>query len=54
MLGRIQLQDGEQSRNLLILHYGGVAEWFKAAVLKTAVLVRVPWVRILPPPPEVY
>ncbi len=34
------------------LKCGGVAEWFKAAVLKTAVLVRVPWVRILPPPPE--
>ncbi len=29
---------------------GGVAEWFKAAVLKTAVLARVPWVRITPPP----
>ena len=47
----MQLQDGERSRNLLILNCGGVAEWLKAAVLKTAVLVRVPWVRILPPPP---
>jgi hypothetical protein len=28
-----------------------VAEWFKAAVLKTAVLARVPWVRIPPLPP---
>ncbi len=50
-LQRIQLPDGKHIRNLLILNYGGVAEWFKAAVLKTAVLVRVPWVRILPPPP---
>ena len=30
--------------------FGGVAEWSKAAVLKTAALARVPWVRILPPP----
>jgi hypothetical protein len=30
---------------------GGVAEWFKAAVLKTAVLARVPGVRIPSPPP---
>src|SRR3954454_5977136 len=30
---------------------GGVVEWFKAAVLKTAVPARVPWVRIPPPPP---
>src|SRR6187431_565480 len=29
---------------------GGVAERFKAPVLKTGVLVRVPWVRIPPPP----
>ena len=28
-----------------------MAEWFKAAVLKTVVPERVPWVRILPPPP---
>jgi hypothetical protein len=28
-----------------------VAEWLKAAVLKTAVRVTVPWVRIPPPPP---
>ena len=31
---------------------GGVAEWSKAADLKSAVPVRVPWVRILPPPPQ--
>ena len=31
---------------------GGVAEWFKAAVLKTAVPETVPWVRIPPPPPH--
>lgn len=30
--------------------YGGVAEWFMAAVLKTVVLVRAPGVRIPPPP----
>jgi hypothetical protein len=31
-----------------------VAEWFKAAVLKTAVGSRPPWVRIPPhPPPDV-
>ena len=32
--------------------HGGMAEWFKAAVLKTVVpLVAEPWVRILLPPP---
>ena len=31
---------------------GGVAEWFKAAVLKTAVPGRVPGVQIPPPPPS--
>src|SRR3712207_5447541 len=30
---------------------GWVAEWFKAAVLKTAVGVTLPWVRIPPHPP---
>ncbi len=30
---------------------GGVAEWFKAAVLKTVEGASLPWVRILPPPP---
>ena len=30
---------------------GQVAEWFKAAVLKTAVGVSLPWVRIPPCPP---
>lgn len=29
---------------------GGVAEWLIAAVLKTVVPLRVPWVRIPPPP----
>ena len=29
---------------------GGVAEWFKATVLKTVVRLRGPWVRIPPPP----
>jgi hypothetical protein len=31
---------------------GEVAEWFKAAVLKTAVGSRPPWVRIPPSPPR--
>src|SRR3546814_5904168 len=31
---------------------GQVAEWFKAAVLKTAVGSRSPWVRIPPCPPS--
>ena len=31
---------------------GRVAEWFKAAVLKTAVGSRPPWVRIPPRPPD--
>src|SRR5687768_13422707 len=34
------------------LRKGWVAEWFKAAVLKTAVGSRPPWVRIPPHPPE--
>ncbi len=34
-----------------ILLSGGVSEWFKEAVLKTVEPLRVPWVRILPPPP---
>jgi hypothetical protein len=33
---------------------GGVAEWLKAAVLKTVERLRVPGVRIPPPPPESY
>lgn len=32
---------------------GQVAEWFKAAVLKTAVGASSPWVRIPPCPPTV-
>src|SRR5512132_1013201 len=31
--------------------HGGVAEWFKAVVLKTTVPSQVPGVRIPPPPP---
>lgn len=31
---------------------GGVAEWLKAAVLKTVERLRVPGVRIPPPPPH--
>jgi len=31
---------------------GRVAEWFKAAVLKTAVGASPPWVRIPPLPPQ--
>jgi hypothetical protein len=34
------------------LETGGVAEWLKAAVLKTVRPERVSWVRIPPPPPE--
>jgi hypothetical protein len=35
------------------LPLGGMAEWFKAAVLKTVVpFVAEPWVRILLPPPK--
>ena len=30
---------------------GGVAEWFKALVLKTSIRSRESWVRIPPPPP---
>ncbi len=38
---------------LEIVMVGGMAEWFKAAVLKTVVpLAAGPWVRILLPPPE--
>jgi hypothetical protein len=32
---------------------GRVAEWFKAAVLKTAVGESLPWVRIPPLPPNI-
>ena len=35
-------------------HAGRVAEWFKAAVLKTAVGATPPWVRIPPRPPQVF
>jgi hypothetical protein len=31
-----------------------VAEWFKAAVLKTAVGASLPWVRIPPLPPTLF
>src|SRR5690606_15196468 len=33
---------------------GQVAEWFKAAVLKTAVGGSLPWVRIPPCPPSIH
>ena len=33
------------------ISYGGVSEWLKEMVLKTIGLVRVPGVRIPPPPP---
>ena len=33
------------------VNFGGVAEWLKAAVLKT-VKCKASWVRILPPPPN--
>ena len=39
---------GDDSLNALI---GGVAEWSIAPVLKTGGPLRVPWVRIPPPPP---
>jgi hypothetical protein len=32
--------------------WGGMAEWFKAAVLKTASRKSGTWVRILLPPPK--
>lgn len=35
-----------------IAPHGQVAEWFKAAVLKTAVGASSPWVRIPPCPPS--
>jgi hypothetical protein len=35
------------------VHHGGVAEWFKAADLKSAVVGRLPGVRIPPPPPSI-
>jgi hypothetical protein len=40
------------SRATPCLQIGGVAEWLIAAVLKTVVPLRVPGVRIPPPPPE--
>ena len=39
------------SQNFSDCKYGGVAEWFKATVLKTVGGVSRPWVQILPPPP---
>ncbi len=44
MVGTIKRQCG-------VSPAGRVAEWFKAAVLKTAVGVSLPWVRIPPLPP---
>ena len=37
----------------LLQRLGRVAEWFKAAVLKTAVGATPPWVRIPPLPPDI-
>ncbi len=47
---KIKLPKGREIENRRIPATGWVAEWFKAAVLKTAVLVRVPGVRIPPHP----
>ena len=41
----------DAARALYACNTGGVAERFKAAVLKTAGRASVPWVRIPPPPP---
>ena len=39
------------SKEVCILLNGGVSERLKEAVLKTVEPLRVPWVRIPPPPP---
>jgi hypothetical protein len=44
----------KNQRSIMPLNDGRVAEWFKAAVLKTAVRASVPWVRIPPLPPRAY
>jgi hypothetical protein len=49
---RLRLARSQLHRVTLEPH-GGVAEWFKAAVLKTAVPETVPGVQIPPPPPLV-
>jgi hypothetical protein len=50
--GRRQLQAASSCGSQVVgLACGEVAEWFKAAVLKTAVGSRSPWVRIPPSPP---
>ncbi len=47
-LSRVQIPP---SPPLPFLEFGGVAEWLKAAVLKTVIGTSLSWVRILPPPP---
>jgi hypothetical protein len=44
--------NGEPNPGRINLGHGWVAEWFKAAVLKTAKGLRLSWVRI-PPHPEI-
>jgi hypothetical protein len=48
----IKLPQWRATRNLQQTIYGEMAEWFKAAVLKTAVGVSLPWVRIPLSPPN--
>ena len=45
---------GPAGYDSIVSRDGWVAEWFKAAVLKTAVRVSAPWVRIPPHPPNDY
>src|SRR5687768_10117557 len=47
--GRVGAEESETPAPLQ--RFGRVAEWFKAAVLKTAVGASPPWVRIPPLPP---
>lgn len=47
-LQQFPVKDGKIANDL---KDGGVAERFKAPVLKTGVRETVPWVRIPPPPP---
>ena len=43
-----------RAKCLWAVMFGRVAEWFKAAVLKTAVGESLPWVRIPPLPPAIF
>src|SRR3546814_10304638 len=47
--GKVSLAAGRS--RVMAAGRGQVAEWFKAAVLKTAVAATLPWVRIPPCPP---